>query len=77
MNLAKIKKEGGTTVNMRLAIDQMCEEVRREGRREMLKEVRKADAGRKEAEAESRELRRKYNVLKAELDALNRKLKSA
>ncbi len=69
---------------MCLAIDQMCEEARREGRREVLEEVRKANAGRKEAEArrkeaearrkeaeaEYRELRRKCSELRAQLEML-------
>ena len=83
VNLSKLKKkEGeGTTVNMASGFDELlereCRKARLKARREVREEVRKANAGRKEAEAESRELRRKYNVLKAELDALNRKLKSA
>ena len=84
VNLANLKREGETTVNMCLAIDQMCEEARQEGRMEVLEEVRKANAGRKEAEsrqkeaearqkkaeAESREFRRKYNELRAQLEML-------
>ena len=55
VNLANLKREGESTVNMCLAIDQMCEEARREGRREVLEEVRKTNAGRKEAEARRKE----------------------
>ena len=91
-DFANLKKEGETTINMCLGIDQICEEARREGRREMREEVRKAkaerkaalaerktalaerreeEARRKKAEAETRELLRKYNTLKAQLEALN------
>ena len=78
VNLANLKREGESTVNMCLAIDQMCEEARREGRLEVLEEVRKANARRKEAEARRKEAetrRKEAEARQKEAEAESRELR--